>query len=70
MIPVHAGVERNISDAVCLKKKRQELKYLRMQIAECRMQNYSERLNKVVIARSEATCLRAEALRRASVAIS
>jgi hypothetical protein len=29
----------------------------------------SERFNKVVITRSEATCLRAEALRRASVAI-
>ncbi len=32
--------------------------------------NYSERLIKVVIARSTATCLRAEALRRASAAIS
>jgi len=31
---------------------------------------YSEQFDKVVIARSEATCLRAEALRRASVAIS
>ena len=31
---------------------------------------YSERFNKVVIARSEATRLRAEALWRASVAIS
>jgi hypothetical protein len=30
---------------------------------------YSKRNNKTVIARSEATCLRAEALRRASVAI-
>jgi hypothetical protein len=30
---------------------------------------YSARFNKVVIARSEATCLRAEALWRASVAI-
>jgi hypothetical protein len=31
--------------------------------------NQSEPFDKVVIARSEATCLRAEALRRASVAI-
>jgi hypothetical protein len=31
--------------------------------------DYSERHRKVVIARSETTCLRAEALRRASVAI-
>ena len=34
------------------------------------LNNYSEQLIKVVIARSAATCLRAEALRRASAAIS
>ena len=39
-------------------------------ILDFRFSIYSERLNEVVIARSKATCLRAEALRRASVAIS
>jgi len=34
MIPAHVGAERNISDAACLKKRRQEPKNFRMQIAE------------------------------------
>jgi len=36
-IPAHVGAERNISDAACPKKKGQEPKNFRMQIAECRI---------------------------------